>query len=44
MDYKRWQRLEGGKVNATVRTLSRVAEALGLSFWELVGATPSRRR
>jgi transcriptional regulator with XRE-family HTH domain len=36
IDYKRWQRLEEGSVNPTVRTLVRVAAALGLSFWELV--------
>jgi len=36
IDYKRWQRLESGEVNATIRTLHRVAEALGISFWELL--------
>lgn len=35
IDYKRWQRLEAGEVNATVRTLVRVAAALDVSFWEL---------
>jgi transcriptional regulator with XRE-family HTH domain len=39
IDYKRWQRLEEGSVNPTVRTLVRVASALGLSFWELVALT-----
>lgn len=41
IDAKRWQRLEQGSVNATVRTLGRVAEALGMTFWALVGAAPA---
>jgi len=40
IDAKRWQRLEQGSVNATVRTLGRVAGALGMTFWALVGAAP----
>ncbi|MFT3773938.1 MAG: helix-turn-helix transcriptional regulator [Minicystis sp.] len=41
IDLKRWQRLEQGSVNATVKTLVRVAEALGISFWDLlVAASP----
>ena len=40
IDAKRWQRLEQGSVNATLRTLGRVAEALGMTFWALVGTTP----
>ncbi len=36
IDYKRWQRLEKGEVNPTLRTLVRVAAALGLPFWDLV--------
>lgn len=43
IDYKRWQRLEQGDVNPTVKTLERVALALGTSFWNLV-AVPARRR
>ena len=35
IDYKRWQRLESGTVNATVQTLARVAAALGTTYWEL---------
>lgn len=35
IDYKRWQRLERGAVNPTVKTLARAADALGLSFWDL---------
>jgi transcriptional regulator with XRE-family HTH domain len=38
IDVKRWQRLEQGGVNATVRTLGRVAEALGMTFWGLLEA------
>jgi transcriptional regulator with XRE-family HTH domain len=34
--YKRWQRLEQGGVNPTVRTLAVVAQALDLDFWTLV--------
>ena len=50
MDYKRWQRLEEGVVNPTVRTLARVAKALGTDFWMLLAPTtptpkrPSRSR
>ncbi len=36
IDYKRWQRIEAGDVNSTVRTLARVADALGITFWQLV--------
>lgn len=36
IDAKRWQRLEAGSVNATVRTLARVADAVGTDFWTLV--------
>ena len=41
IDWRRWQRLENGTVNPTVRTLSRVAAAVGLTFWELLGAPPA---
>jgi transcriptional regulator with XRE-family HTH domain len=44
IDVKRWQRLEAGTVNATVRTLVAVASALGVSFWKLVGAAPKSRK
>jgi transcriptional regulator with XRE-family HTH domain len=37
IDWRRWPRLENGAVNPTVRTLSRVAKALGLDFWALLG-------
>ncbi len=38
VDWRRWQRLEAGRVNATIRTLVRVSGALGLTFWALLGA------
>jgi transcriptional regulator with XRE-family HTH domain len=40
IDYKRFQRLEAGTVNATVRTLVRAAAAVDLSFWDLVCGRP----
>jgi transcriptional regulator with XRE-family HTH domain len=43
IDYKRWQRLELGSVNPTVRTLARAAEALGCTIWELLGSPPLPR-
>lgn len=36
IDYKRWQRLEQGVVNATLGTLTRAARALDVTFWDLV--------
>jgi transcriptional regulator with XRE-family HTH domain len=36
IDAKRWQRLEYGDVNPTVRTLVRVASALRIDFWALL--------
>ena len=42
IDYKRWQRLEEGSVNPTVKTLHRVAVALDVPFWDLFA--PVRRR
>ena len=36
IDYKRWQRLEAGQVNATVRTLVRVSGAVKTDFWSLL--------
>ncbi|KAA0240720.1 XRE family transcriptional regulator [bacterium] len=40
MDWRRWQRIERGSANLTIRTLVRIAEALKTSFWELI-ATPT---
>lgn len=36
IDYKRYQRLEAGTVNATIRTLARVAEALDTDLWTML--------
>ena len=44
IDVKRWQRIEAGEVNATIRTLVRVATALGMTVWELLGPKPSTPR
>jgi transcriptional regulator with XRE-family HTH domain len=44
IDYKRWQRLESGTVNATLRTLLRVADALGTNVWEMLQGRPHGRR
>lgn len=42
IDYKHWQELEAGRVNATMRTLVRVAAAVGLRVWDLLGpASPA---
>jgi transcriptional regulator with XRE-family HTH domain len=40
IDHKRYQRLEQGVVNPTVRTLIRVAKALRTDFWQLVSTPP----
>jgi transcriptional regulator with XRE-family HTH domain len=36
IDYKRYQRLEAGSVNATIRTLARVAEAFSVDLWKML--------
>jgi transcriptional regulator with XRE-family HTH domain len=36
IDPKRWQRLEAGVVNPTIRTLGRAADALGTSLWKML--------
>ncbi|MBZ0236372.1 MAG: helix-turn-helix domain-containing protein [Deltaproteobacteria bacterium] len=38
IDYKRWQRIELGETNCTIRSLVRVAEAVETTFWTLLGA------
>jgi transcriptional regulator with XRE-family HTH domain len=40
IEYKRWQALEAGRVNATMRTLVRVAKGLGVAVWDLLGPVP----
>lgn len=42
IDVKRIQRIEAGTVNATVKTLVKIASALNLSFWELLSARGRR--
>lgn len=42
IDYKRLQKLEKGKVNATVRTLLRLADVYGVGFWALMSSAPRR--
>jgi transcriptional regulator with XRE-family HTH domain len=37
IDLKHWQRIERGSVNITMRTMVRVAAALGWGFWDLRG-------
>ena len=39
IDLRRWQRLEAGEANPTVRTLGRIAETCGVDFWSLVERT-----
>jgi transcriptional regulator with XRE-family HTH domain len=36
IDYKRYQRLEAGRQNPTIRTLHRIAEAIGVDFWVML--------
>jgi len=38
IDYKRWQRIETGEVNCTIRSLVRIAAALDTTFWRLLSA------
>lgn len=40
IEIKRYQRLEAGQVNATLNTIARVATALEIDFWSLIGARP----
>jgi transcriptional regulator with XRE-family HTH domain len=42
IDYKRVQRIEAGTANVTIRTLVRLAAALGTDFWGLVRARRPR--
>lgn len=36
LGYKRWQDIEQGRQGSTLKTLVRVSNALGVSFWELL--------
>jgi len=42
--YKRWQEIEGGRVNLTIRTIARVAAALDADFWDIVRPHTPRRK
>lgn len=44
IDVKRWQRIEAGQVNLTVRTLHRIAVALTIDFWALLKPPIERDR
>jgi len=44
IDYKRYQRLEQGAVNTTIRTLLRVARAMDMDFWGLLVGAGGRAR
>lgn len=39
LSYKYYQRIEAGRANATIRTLARVADALGIPFHEIFRPT-----
>jgi transcriptional regulator with XRE-family HTH domain len=43
IDYKRWQALGKGRANPTLRTLTRVAEALETDFWAPMRGYERRR-
>lgn len=43
IDYKRWQALEKGRANPTLRTLIRIADALGTDFWALMRGYERRK-
>lgn len=36
IDYKRFQRIEQGTINVTIRTLVRIAHACRMDFWTLL--------
>jgi transcriptional regulator with XRE-family HTH domain len=42
--YKRFQSIEHGAANVTVKTLARISAAVGLTISQLTGLTASRRR
>lgn len=39
IDYERYQRIEQGTINVTVRTLVRVARACRTDFWKMLGSS-----
>jgi transcriptional regulator with XRE-family HTH domain len=44
--YKRWQEIEGGAANPTIRTLDRIATTLGVEIWNILrkGGGPRAKR
>jgi len=44
--YKRWQEIEGGSANPTIRTLDRIASTLGVEIWNILrkGRRPPSKR
>lgn len=42
--YKRYQRIEAGEVNLTLRTLHRLARALRVEPWQLLSGAPEEPR
>jgi transcriptional regulator with XRE-family HTH domain len=42
--YKRWQEIEGGSANPTIRTLDRIATTLGVEIWNIMRKAPRARR
>jgi len=42
--YKRYQAIEHGRANVTVKTIARVARGLRLSVWDLVGQGAASRK
>jgi transcriptional regulator with XRE-family HTH domain len=43
IDYKRWQEIEGGRVNTTARTLWRLAEAVETDFRGMLQKPPGTK-
>lgn len=41
---QRWREIEAGAVNPTVQTVVRVANAVGVSAWNLLGVVAQRRQ
>jgi transcriptional regulator with XRE-family HTH domain len=44
--YKRWQEIEAGSANPTIRTLDRIATTLGVTIWRILrkDGSPRARR
>ena len=44
IELRRYRRIEQGVMNPTIRTLVRIAEALGLDFWRLLDVKAGARK